>query len=45
METAGSLKDGGKFWGLAKIFARTFELAGEDHIKGASFNTPTARSR
>ena len=33
METAGSLKDGGEIWGLAKI-SEDFELAGEDHIKG-----------
>tara|TARA_R110000737_G_scaffold143193_3_gene173802 strand:+ start:580 stop:1644 length:1065 start_codon:yes stop_codon:yes gene_type:complete len=33
METAGSLKEGGEIWGLAKI-SEDFELAGEDHIKG-----------
>jgi len=33
METAGSLKDGGEIWGLAKI-SEDFELAGEDAIKG-----------
>ena len=33
METAGSLKDGGEIWGLAKI-AEDFELAGGDQIKG-----------
>jgi|TARA_R110000796_G_scaffold9012_2_gene31031 phage/plasmid-like protein (TIGR03299 family) len=33
METAGSLKDGGEVWGLAKI-AEDFELAGDDLIKG-----------
>ena len=33
METAGSLKDGGEIWGLAKI-SEDFELAGEDLIKG-----------
>lgn len=33
METAGSLKDGGEIWGLAKI-SEDFELAGDDLIKG-----------
>lgn len=33
METAGSLKDGGEIWGLAKI-AEDFDLAGDDQIKG-----------
>ena len=33
METAGSLKDGGEVWGLAKI-SEDFELAGGDEIKG-----------
>ena len=33
METAGSLKDGGEIWGLAKI-AEDFALAGDDLIKG-----------
>jgi len=33
METAGSLKDGGEIWGLAKI-AEDFDLAGGDQIKG-----------
>ena len=33
METAGSLKDGGEIWGLAKI-ADDFDLAGDDQIKG-----------
>ena len=33
METAGSLKDGGEIWGLAKI-SEDFELAGGDQIKG-----------
>ena len=33
METAGSLKDGGEVWGLAKI-SEDFELAGDDQIKG-----------
>ena len=33
METAGSLKDGGEIWGLAKI-SEDFELAGDDQIKG-----------
>tara|TARA_R110000796_G_scaffold74379_2_gene167372 strand:- start:2462 stop:3496 length:1035 start_codon:yes stop_codon:yes gene_type:complete len=33
METAGSLKNGGEIWGLAKI-AEDFELAGDDLIKG-----------
>ena len=33
METAGSLKDGGQIWGLAKI-ADDFELVGGDQIKG-----------
>ncbi len=33
METAGSLKNGGEIWGLAKI-SEDFELVGEDQIKG-----------
>ena len=33
METAGSLKNGGEIWGLAKI-SEDFELAGDDLIKG-----------
>jgi phage/plasmid-like protein (TIGR03299 family) len=33
METAGSLKDGGEIWGLAKI-SEDFELAGDDLVKG-----------
>ena len=33
METAGSLKNGGEIWGLAKI-QNDFELAGGDEIKG-----------
>ena len=33
METAGSLKDGGEIWGLAKI-SEDFELVGGDQIKG-----------
>ena len=33
METAGSLKDGGEIWGLAKI-SEDFALAGDDLIKG-----------
>ena len=33
METAGSVKDGGEIWGLAKI-SEDFELAGDDLIKG-----------
>ena len=37
METAGSLKDGGEIWGLAKI-SEDFELAGADQIKGYLLN-------
>ena len=33
MDTAGSLKNGGEIWGLAKI-SEDFELAGDDLIKG-----------
>ena len=33
METAGSLKDGGEIWGLAKL-ADDFKLVGGDEVKG-----------